>query len=235
MRWILFFFIIIFNNPLSAKEWKSIKIYQKTTQKEILSPSDWLRCDRIKNTIIWQQANTYNLKNNLSKEYESIVQRRDFYEWLYKEAEKKGYEVIWIKMAHFISKKMQLMEVFPYSIFLKKKTKTYAKLGSKTVFNNAFNELQKLYQSKVILKSEEAIAWDKSILKEEQYVWIDSIYKAMDTKSLKNLERIAKGKFLYGLIVPKQIRFKGELSHAKARYNYAIEVLKPYCKNRYKS
>lgn len=235
MKWFVYFLILGFSSTLYAKEWKSLKIYQKTTHKETLSSSGWLKSDRVQNTLIWQKANTYNLKNKLSQEYEGIVQRRDFYEWLYKEIEKKGHEVIWIKMAHFISKKMHLMEAFPYSIFSKKKTKTYAKLGSKTVFNNAFNELQKLYQSKDVLKSKEALAWDKAILKEEQYVWIDSVYKNMDAKSLKTLERIVKWKFLYGFAIPKSIRFKGQLANPKSRYNYALMVLKPYCQNRYKS
>ncbi len=73
-----------------------------------------------------------------------------------------------------------------------------------------------------------------TIQKKEQYKWIDSIYKTMDAKNLKTLERIAKGNFLYSVFVPKAIRFKGDLSKAEMRYNYAIEVLKPYCENRYK-
>ncbi|WP_303317478.1 Insecticidal toxin complex protein [Flavivirga abyssicola] len=234
MRWIIFFFIIISNNVLLAKEWKNLKVYQRETQQKFLAPSDWLKCDRSKNTLVWQHANIYNLSHNLPEEYVNIKQRRDFYKWLFNELEKKKDEVIWVKMAHFISKKMHLMEVFPYTIFSKKAIKAYARQGSETVFNNAFVELQKLYVSKSILKTEQALDWDKTILKKEQYEWIDNIYKSMDTKSLKTLERIAKGKFLYGLLLPKAIRFKGNLSKAKTRYNYAIEVLKPYCENRYK-
>lgn len=71
-------------------------------------------------------------------------------------------------------------------------------------------------------------------IKKKQYEWIDSIYKTMDANNLKTLERIAKGKFLYGLVVPKAIRFIGNLSKAEIRYEYAIKVLKPYCENRYK-
>ena len=35
------------------------KEYQKDTQQEKLSPSDWLKSDRIRNTMIWQQANIF--------------------------------------------------------------------------------------------------------------------------------------------------------------------------------
>ena len=234
MRWIIFFFLLTFNTALSAREWKSLRVYQKETQQESLPPSDWLKCDRTKNTLVWQEANAYNLKNNLPQEYKSISQRRDFYKWLFNELNKREHEVIWVKMAHFISKKMHLMEVFPYAIFSKKDIKAYAKQGSEAVFNNVFIELQRLYNSPSILKAEKALEWDRAILKKEQYEWIDSIYKTMDAKNLKTLERIAKGKFLYGLFVPKSIRFKGDLSKAEIRYDYAIEVLKPYCKNRYK-
>ncbi len=234
MRWIVFFFILTFYNTLSAKEWKSLRLYKKVTQQDVLPSSDWLKCDRKRNTSTWQKANAFNLKNNLPQEYENISQRRDFYKWFFNELDKKKHEVIWVKMAHFISKKMHLTEVFPYSIFSKKAIKSYARQGSETVFNNVFVELQKLYNSQAILKTEKALEWDKKILKKEQYEWIENIYKTMDPKSLKTLGRIAKGQFLYGILVPKAIRFKGDLSQAEMRYNYAIEALKTYCENRYK-
>lgn len=235
MRWIILFSITIFNTTVWAKEWKSLKHFQKETQKKALSSSDWLKKDRLKNTLTWQNANHYNLNNTLSKEYINIVQRRDFYFWLYTELEKKGHDILWVKMAHFISKKMYLLEVFPYSIFSKKNIKGYANQGSETVFNNVFSALKALYINPDILTGNEALDWDISILRQEQFIWIDSIYKTIDTKSLKTLERIAKGKFLYGLVVPKPVRFNGKLLDAQSRYDYALEVLKPYCKNRYKS
>ena len=234
MRWIIIFFIVTFNYTLSAKEWKSLRVYKNETQQELLPPSDWLKRDRTRNTLVWQEANVFNLKNNLPQEYKSISQRRDFYKWFMNELKKKKHEVVWVKMAHFISKKLRLIEVFPYSIFSKKDIKTYVKQGSRAVFNHVFIELQKLYNTRSVLKTEKALEWDKRILKKEQYEWIDSIYKTMDANNLNILERIAKGKFLYGLVVPKAIRFKGNLSKAEIRYDYAIKVLKPYCENRYK-
>lgn len=129
---------------------------------------------------------------------------------------------------------MHLVEVFPYSLLSKKTIKHYTNAGSDTVFNNAFIELHELYLSQDVLQGNEANLWDKKILKEEQYFWIDSVYKTIDTKSLKTLERIVKGKFLYGLALPKSIRFKGQPAKAESRYNYALEILKPYCQNRHK-
>ncbi len=234
MRWILILTFFIFNNSVSAKEWKSLKAYQKATQKQNLSPSDWLKSDRQKNTLIWQKANSYNLINNLPHEYIKIKERRDFYKWMYSELNKQGHEIVWVKMAHYISTKLRKMESFPFSIFSSKKILEYANTGSEMVFNNAFLELNLIYTSNKVYKGNKALLWDEVILHKEQFLWIDSIYKTIDRQSLKKLQRIAKGKFLYGLVVPKAIRFRGNLSNAETRYHYAFHKLRAYCANRYK-
>jgi len=126
------------------------------------------------------------------------------------------------------------MQVLPYSMFSNKKIKHYASQGSHIVFDNAFTELRKLFYSSKAMAADEALVWDRLILKEEQYHWVENIYKTIDVKSLKKLERIAKGKFLYGLLMPKQVKFKGNLFNAQTRYNYALEVLRPYCEKAYK-
>ena len=234
MRWILILIFFLFNNSVSAKEWRNIKTYQKVTQKEKLSPSDWLKSDRLKNTLVWQNANNYNLINNFPQEYIKIKERRDFYKWIYNQLNKLGHEVVWVKMAHYISTKLRKMESLPYSIFSSKKVLKYANTGSEMVFNNAFLELSLIYKSNKIYKGNRAVNWDKDVLHKEQFLWIDSIYKTMDKRSLKKLHRIAKGKFLYGLVVPKAIRFDSDLSSAEARYNYAFNTLRVYCINRYK-
>ncbi|MFD2727460.1 Insecticidal toxin complex protein [Hyunsoonleella rubra] len=234
MRLKLLFFIICVHSSVFAKEWNSLTVYQNTTGKTELSTSDWLRKDRVRNTAKWQNANRHNLAHNLSNEYQTMAQRRDFYQWLYLELDKKGHDLAWISMAHFISKKMHLMEVFPFAIFVRKKIKDHARQGSEAVFMEAFGEFHKLFISDRIYKVEDALQKDKEILKKEQFVWIEGIYKNMDSKSLKTLSRIAKGKGLYGLLVPKPIRFQGDLSKAQSRYNYAVETLRPYCVARYK-
>ncbi|WP_418603086.1 Insecticidal toxin complex protein [Hwangdonia sp.] len=234
MRWITFFIIIIFSNSVSAKEWRNLKTYQKTTEKQNLSPSDWLKSDRLKNTLVWQRANHYNLTHNLPKEYVNIKERKAFYMWLYNELDKKGHEVVWVKMAHFISTKLHKMESFPFDIFTSKRILGYANRGSKLVFNDAFVPLNSIYQSHKIYTGPNAVQWDKDMLYQEQYFWIAPIYKTMDERSLKKFQRIAKGTFLYAWVVPKAIRFKGNLSNAEARYKYAFNTLRTYCKNRYK-
>ncbi|WP_188650508.1 Insecticidal toxin complex protein [Yeosuana aromativorans] len=234
VKWISFIFLFSLSNNISAKEWKSLKAYQNTTHHKILTPSDWLKTDRTHNTAIWQQANIYNLLNNLPKEYRRIQERRDFYEWLYDTLNSRGHEIVWIEMAHFISKKMRLLETFPCALFIHKKIVVYANEGSQAVFNNAFKELKELFNSKNVLKGDSAIQWDQKMSYKEQYIWLDSLYKTIDSKSLKTIEHMAKGKFLYGLAVPKAIRFKGDISNPKDRYNYATGPLRDYCKVLYK-
>lgn len=227
---LIFSFCSIF---LYGKEWKSIDSYRKLTNNLDLTASDWLKFDRKNNTIIWQNANKFNLNNSLPKEYLSIVQRRDFYEWIYLELKQKGHEVEWPTMAHFISKKIRLLETFPISLFIKKKVKLNSLKGSEIVFNNSFPKMKALFNSENILKNELATKWDENILKLEQYFWLDEIYKTVDRRSLNQIERIAKGKFLYSFVIPKSIRFKGSISNPEARYNYALNQLKDYCQQNY--
>ena len=233
-RWLLLLFLCSFNQIILAKEWKSLKAYQSETHKNVLGPSDWFKSDRTHNSIVWQHANIYNLLHNLPEEYSRIIERRDFYKWLYVILNKQGNEIVWVEMAHFISRKMRLLETFPCSLFVHRKIVHYAREGSEAVFNNAFKDLKKIFSSEESLTGTDALHWDETIAHKEQYMWLDSLYQTIDSKSLKTIEHMAKGKFLYGLAVPKAIRFDGEISNPKARYNYAIGPLKDYCKDLYK-
>ena len=53
----------------------------------------------------------------------------------------------------------------------------------------------------------------------------------MDKSTVKKIERMAKGKFLYGLVVPNAIRFEGDISKAEDRFQYAMNTLRVYCKD----
>lgn len=212
----------------NAKEWRCLRIYQKETGKTSLGPSDWLKKDRNRNSEVWQKANLYNLKNNLPFEYQTIKQRSDFYHWYIQEIKTKGHEVLWPEMSHFISRKLALTKVFPYCLFVSKEVKEYAYLGSADVFNSCFDILNKLLLEDSKLVLEEALAWDKTILYEEQYRWLVPIYQTIDDGALVTIERMAKGMGFYSLMVPKRIRFKGDITKEEERYHYALNVLRPY-------
>ncbi|MCK0157727.1 Insecticidal toxin complex protein [Cellulophaga sp. F20128] len=233
LRQILSFVLFFCWMQAFASEWKNLKQYQKETGKVALSSSDWLTADRLKNSGIWHNANIFNLKNNGYLEYQTINQRTSFYKWYGVEIEKKGHTVVWPKMAYFISRKLHLTKNFPYNLLVNKDVKVYSYKGSEVVFNAAFTSLKELFFSSVILKGSAALHWDTSTLYKEQYVWLADLYLEMDAKTIKRLANIAKGNFLYGLVVPKSIRFKGDLSDCEDRYLYAVHTLRKYCKNTY--
>lgn len=216
-----------------ASEWSCLKSYQLETGLAVLLEKDWLSSDRRKNTQVWQQANVYNLINQQPSEYKTIEERRDFYEWYYLVISKKGHEVVWPKMAHYISTKLRLTRAFPFNVFTKKTIKTYAYQGSESVFRQAFEILKVLYNSETVLKAENALAWDEAILYKEQYDWLQVIYKDIDAKTLKSISKMAKGNGFYSLIVPKAIRFEGNISDENTRYQYALTYLRSYCEKRY--
>jgi hypothetical protein len=231
MRIALIALAISFSFSVNAKEWKSLKQYQNATQETALSPSDWLSSDRRQNTLVWQLANVYNINQKKPQEYQTIKERRDFYEWIDHEFKAKGHEVIWLKMAYYITCKLRLLETFPHCLITTKPVKRYAHQGSEEVFNHSFENLKILLNSDKILKDNDALEWDKMMLHDEQYIWVESVYRIIDKKSLKQIKRMARGKFLYSFAVPKAIRFEGDISIPYERYNYALRILRPYCKN----
>lgn len=228
MKYYYFLFLFTLSNPLFAKEWKNLTIYQKVSHQKNLTPSDWLSYDRTNNTLIWQQANLYNLINNLPQEYTNIIQRRDFYDWIDSEIKAKGNQVLWFKMAYFISSRLHKMETFPLCIFTNKNILSYAYNCSESIFNQAFIDIKKLYESDTVLTEEDSLQWDKELLYKEQCVWVNDVINSIDSKSIKKIENILQGKFLYSLLVPKEIRFYDNLSNSVMRYNYAVQTLRPY-------
>ena len=233
MRSLFAILIVLLSFSARAREWKSFKDFTSQTQSEQLTSSDWLISDRKLNTLVWQNANRFNLINNLPEEYTTIKQRRDFYLWYYTVISKKGHDVVWPKMAHFISNKLRLIKAFPYTIFTNKNVKSYAYDGSKIVFNSAFIDLKILFYSTEILIGDAALDWDDKMLKKEQYQWLETIYETIDKKAFKSIDRMAKGKGFYSFVVAKKIRFKGNISKPDHRYDYALLTLRVYCKQAY--
>ncbi|TVZ60087.1 hypothetical protein NA63_2637 [Flavobacteriaceae bacterium MAR_2010_105] len=230
MKNLLFLFVLLMAIPSYGREWNSLRSYQKETNKPNLSPSDWLASDRRQNTLTWQKANHYNLLNNKPEEYITIKQRRDFYLWLHDELESKGHEVVWPYMAYFISHKLRLVKNIPYRWFISKDIKRYTDMGSEEVFISAFTSLHKLYKSEDILEENEAYNWDKAMLHNEQFIWVERVYEVMDDKSVKQIGRMASGHLLYSFAVPNPIRFQGDISNPQERYTFALNTLRTYCK-----
>ncbi|OBQ55341.1 Insecticidal toxin complex protein [Tamlana sp. s12] len=234
MRLLLLVCFICFSTLGHAKEWKSLRAYEKETGQRQLKASDWLKSDRKQNTTAWQNANVYNLKHNRPLEYETIKQRRDFYVWYNTTMKTRDCQVVWPKMAHFVSIKLQLIYTFPFCLFTTKNIKTFAYQGSETVFVHAFEPMKALYENNSVLLDEGALKWDEAVVYKEQYIWLEEVYSNIDERSLKTIERIAKGKGFYKILVPKAIRFTNDIDVTQNRYDYALNVLRDYCKNHYK-
>ncbi|MCX7547516.1 Insecticidal toxin complex protein [Xanthomarina sp. F1114] len=233
MKSLLFTFLVVISSIAYSKEYKNLKEYQEISGNAQLAPSDWLCKDRKKNTLVWQQANIYNLENNRPLEYQTIQQRTDFYLWLFKTLDKKEQEVVWPKMAYFISNKLEATQSFPFKLFIRKEVKRYATKGSQTVFGKAFPQLKMLYFSEENLTAKDAYAWDEALIDKEQNVWLQDIYNEIDEKTLKTIDKMAKGKGLYTFMVPKEVKFTGDLSDKENRYHYALNTLRPYCEEKY--
>ena len=234
MRYVLIGYFLLFAVQGYSKEWETLEHYQDQTGLTVLTHTDWLKQDRKRNTLVWQNANRHNLKHNLFNEYQTIPERRDFYLWYYKAVARKGHQVVWPKMAHYISKKLRLTMAFPFKIFTDKPVRDYSVLGSKTVFNEAFKTMGQLLFSEQIMVGEQALEWDKAVLQNEQYQWLVPVYETIDKKTKKTITKIAQGKCLYAFLVPKPIRFKGDLSSTDDRYQYALNDLRAYCQKHYK-
>ncbi|MGJ5641239.1 Insecticidal toxin complex protein [Formosa sp. S-31] len=226
--WYALFILGVYQSSY-AKEWQSLKAYQKATKQEHLAQGDWLKRDRIQNNGLYNNANRYNLLHNCPEEYPTVKQRYYFYNWLQGELHDKKVDVNWVKMARFISKKLSYVSAFPYKWFVRKSTIYYSNLGSEVAFSKAFGYLNALYSRSEVPDSETCLKWDLAMLEREQYNWVESVYQKMDESSLKQIERIAKGKSVYRLFIPKALEFKGNLSNPDDRYNYALETLLPYC------
>ena len=214
-----------------AKEWKNLKAYQKETKRDSLILGEWLTKDRKQNSITWQNANAYNLSHLNSEAYTNVGQRLGFYRWIEQELKQKGNEIHWVIMAGFISDKLSKIGVFPYKYFVKKSTIYYTNIGSEVVFKNALPYLKNVLGADEVLKGEAAETWDLEMLHREQYEWVESVYSIMDAKSLEQISEISKGNGIYGLFVPNELEFTGDLKNAEDRYLYAVNVLLPYCKS----
>ena len=216
---------------VSAQEWKSLKAYQNETKQETLVEGQWLTKDRKQNTMSWKNANSYNLAHLRSESYVTVEQRLGFYNWMQRELKQKGHEIYWVAMAAFISDKLNYINVFPYKYFMRTSTIQNTNYGSAVVFNNAMPYLRPILEAQVVLTDETAVTWDLEMLCREQYYWVESVYKDMDSKSLNQISKIAKGKGIYGVFVPNTLEFTGDLEKAEDRYDYAVNVLLPYCKS----
>ncbi len=228
---ILMLIILMNTNLAFTQEWKSLKSYQKETGNSFLLDGCWLKKDRKRHTAIWRQANKYNLNiENGNKKYRSISQIRDFYFWFDEERKKQGHEIKWIRIAATAAGQLSKLDRCFIRVFIvrKKEVVKFANEGSEKVFAFAFPQLKNLYFSNEIIIGKDAEYWDNNYGKREQCEILEPLYKKLSKKAIKKLDRMAKGKGIFHLGVPKELKYEGEIDDCQSRFEHGMIKLLPF-------
>ncbi|MFK5957590.1 MAG: hypothetical protein QM495_01840 [Lutibacter sp.] len=214
-----------------AQEWKSQKAYQIETGNQRLLNGCWLKKDRKKQTEVWSKANVFNLLvKNGNLKYRTISQIRDFYSWFDKERKKKGHEIKGVGIASIAAKQLSKMDNFliRFLIVRNKEIVLFANNGSQIVFKFAFPLLKKVYFSKEIIKGKKAKLWDLKYGKIEQCEILEPLYLKLSFKAIYRLEKMAKGKGIFNLGVPNELKYEGEIDNCHTRFEHGKNKLLPY-------
>jgi hypothetical protein len=223
-------FLLLINN-LVAQEWRSLKVYQKETGNDSLANGCWLKKDRKRQTKVWENANIFNLsekKGNLK--YTSISQIRDFYKWADQVRIKKGHEINAIGIGAIAATQLSYLDngLIRFFIVRNKEIVDFANEGSQKVFVFAFPLLKELYFSKELYTGEIAKNWDSENGLFEQCEILEPLYQKLSIKALNRLERMAKGKGIFNLAIPKELKYEGEIGNCQTRFLHGKNKLLPY-------
>lgn len=224
--------VFLMNSNYSfSQEWKNLKSYINETGNLELEDGNWLKKDRKKQTETWIKANKYNLSlDNGNEKYTTISQIRDFYLFFDEERKVQGHEIKWIGICAIVSGQLSKLDIGFIRVCVVRNNEVinFAYEGSEKVFSCGFSELGKVYYSNDIIDGEEAINWDNRYGLSEQCEMLDSLYIHLSSEALNKLEQMVKGKGIYNLGVPKELKFEGNLDDCKSRYNHGMNKLIPY-------
>ena len=215
----------------TAQEWNTLKTYQKETGNLTLHEGNWLKKDRKRSTLIWQEANIFNLtleKGN--KNYKSISQIRDFYLWFDTVIKKQGHELNGVGVAAVAAGQLSKIDsgFIRFFIIRNKEVVDFVNDGSLLVFEFSFPLLQDLYNSDDLIKGEDAKNWSLKYGLQEQCEILEPLYSKLSDKAVIKLSKMAKGKGVFILGVPKALRFEGDIKNCENRFNHALHKLLPY-------
>jgi len=207
----------------SAKEFPSLKDYEANKSTDEVNRRHWLKADRESNDKEWREACLFNFSYSTGyKEYRTLEEREDFYQWVADTLRKQGHEIKWVEMA------ITVTDLIEPAAKGESKPSKYAIAGSQLVFDSCFVRLQQLFRSEEKLKNDAAKAWDDEMIRYEQEVLIQGMFNTMDIVTLEKIANMAKGKGIYYLYTKKPLRFKGDLRSSQARIDYAHNQLLPY-------
>ncbi len=104
----------------------------------------------------------------------------------------------------------------------------FANSGSVKVLEFAFPLLKEVYFSEEILKGEKAVVWDLKHGEIEQCEILEPLYQKLSFKAIYRLEKIAKGKGVFNLAVPNELKYEGKIDNCKTRFEHGKNKLLPY-------
>ena len=222
---------LLFIQTMHSQEWKNFRTFKKQTGSLILQEGNWLKKDRIRNTETWKVANIFNLsqENGILK-YKSISEIRDFYFWFDAEIKEKRHEINGVGIAAIAANQLSNIDDGFIRVFIvrNKEIVEFANEGSKKVFDFAFPILADVYFSNELLKGQTAKNWDLKYGKIEQCEILEPLYQKLSNKAIKRLQKMAKGKGVFNLAVPNELKFKGDIENCEARFEHGKNTLLPY-------
>lgn len=214
-----------------SQEWKNLKSYQKETGNSKLHDGCWLKINRKNNDDVWKKVNLFNLSiDNGNVKYQTISQIRDFYIWFDAEREKQGHEIKWIGITVTVTDQLSKLDCGFIRSFIVSDQEVlfFANEGSKKVFEFAFSQLRAVYFSKELIKGEAANLWDSEYGMKEQCLVLEPLYQKLSKRALRKLDRMAKGKGIFALAVPKELKYVGSIEDCKVRFEHGINKVLPF-------
>ncbi len=109
----------------------------------------------------------------------------------------------------------------------------FANEGSHRVFEFGFPLMKDVYFSDELITGKNAENWSLKYGKIEQCDILDPLYKQLSTKAISRLQKMAKGKGIFNLAVPKRLKFVGDIEDCQTRFEHGLYKLKPYYLQRF--
>lgn len=154
---------------------------------------DWTEYDRLRFTQRWNDANCFNLLQPDSgfRQYRTIRQRRDFYDWFDRIREVQGHEIEWPAAAWIVASQMSnaervktplLLGWFPQKTWLISRAMSdLAEDGNREIFDDVFRRrLSAVYRQGLAgttLTKGAATDWDAETLRHEQFNVVQKVYE----------------------------------------------------------
>lgn len=235
MRLLLILLALLIANIAYAQEWRNMMQYKQVIGKQKLEPGHWLKSDRINNTATWREANKYNLiKQDCHRKYTNFAQKRDFYRWVDNTRKTKGHEVMWAGVAELVTKRMVPVDnKLVRMLFIRnKKFVSFVSQSNTLILQNICPDLDEMCNGIKPLKGEDARHWDSVIIYKEQCLVLDSLYKKQSKAVLKKFNRMANGKGIYSLVVPRAMRMNADIRDCENRCHYGLYTAVNYYKSK---